>query len=217
MVPLSELITRVRRRYEAEAGGSTTRFSDAAIKLYINEGLETLAEETGFYERYVTLPVAEKNYYDLRGFTPETVVTVNSVWSSTRNDWLKPITIEDLSTTWEQTVGDPQGFFMEGINWLVVYPRPSTSTTGYFRVHFQGVPGRFTHPQAVLGELPDDHVTALEDYALYEMAAADRSPKRALLHWASYQKREKAFRDFADRRLVANRAGRFGRFAGRMA
>ena len=214
MVPLSQILTRIRRRYEAESGGSSERWTDARITDFVNEGLECLAEATGFYERYCTIPVGDgRIYYDVRGFTPETIVDITSVWSSSRNDWLKPGSIEDLHTTWENATGDPQMFFTRGIYWIGVYPN---SGTGYLRVHFKGVPPRFSHPQAVLMDLPDDRVTALEDYALHEMTASDRQTKRSILHWSEYAKREKSFKEFMDRRLVASRAGRFGRLSGRL-
>lgn len=213
MIPLSELTSRVRTRYEAESGGSSTRYTDADIRTFINEGLECLAEATGFYERYVTIPlVGGKTYYDLRGYTPETVVRIKSIWSPQRNDWLKPAAFSNLDTTWEQRAGDPQVFWVRGIHWIGVSPRPESGTTGKIRIYFAGLPGRFTHPQAVLGDLPDDHLPALEDYALYEMAAMDRQVKLSLLHWADYAKREKLLADFTDRRLVGAQAGRFGRF-----
>lgn len=217
MVPLSSLLTRVRVKYDSESGGSDVRFSDAKITLFINEGLETLAEATGFYERYATVPVeASRQYYDLRGYTPETVASITSVWSSERNDWLQPENQLHLGIDWEKPVGTPQVWFPRGIFWFGVYPRSET-TTGYLRVYFQGVPSRFTHPQAVLGDLPDDFSPALEDYALYEMSSADGNPKRALLHWASYQRREKALANFLKRRIVGARAGRFGSMTGSLA
>lgn len=214
MVPLSQLISRTRTRYEAESGGSAIRFSDTNLKLYINEGLETLAEATGFYERYATVPVsANRQYYDLRGFTPETVVSLTSIWSVARNDWLRPANFNLLGSDWELAVGTPEVFWTRGIYWFGVYPRQAT-TSSYFRVYFQGVPSRFTHTQAVLGDLPDDYAPALEDYTLYEMAAADGNPKRALFLWSSYQKREKSLADFLRRRIVGARAGQMGSLQG---
>ena len=211
MIPVSGIVSHCRTRYEAESGGSSTRYTDADIRLFINEGLETLAEATGFYERYVTVPLAEgRTYYDLRGFTPETVVKIKSVWSTSRNDWLKPVAETDLDINWEDEDGAPLVFFTRGIHWLGINPKPSATDTGYLRVYFSGLPGRFTHPQAVLGDLPYDHTPALEDYALYEMAALDRQTKLALLHWKEYSTREKSLTDFTDRRLVGSRAGRMG-------
>ena len=210
MVPLSQIISRTRTRYDAESSGSAIRFSDTNLTLFVNEGLETLAESTGFYERYATVPVqANRQYYDLRGFTPETVVSITSVWSVARNDWLRPVNFNLLGGDWEKAVGTPEAFWARGIYWLGVYPRQAT-TSSYFRVYFQGVPSRFTHAQAVLGDLPDDYVPALEDYALYEMAAADGNPKRALIHWSDYQKREKSLGDFLRRRTAGARAGHLG-------
>jgi hypothetical protein len=216
MVPLSQILTRVRTLYEAEAGASSVRWSDTDVTAFINESLECLAEGSGFYERYVTVPVqTNRTYYDLRGFTPETVVSVRSIWSTARNDWLKPISPEELDVNWETATGDPLCYWTRGIYWIGVYPK-GDSTSGYLRVNFAGVPSQFTHPQAVLGDLPDNYVPALEDYVLYELSALDARPKSALLHFASYQKREKALAEFMDRRLVASTAGRFGRLMGRI-
>lgn len=216
MIPLSTLQSRIRTRYESGSGGSTVRFSDANLQTYINEGLECLAEATGFYERYCTIPVeANRVYYDVRGFTPETVVSIKSVWGSGYNDWLHPANPELLDPVWEQSVtGTALRFWVRGIYWIAAHPISSEST-GYMRVRFAGIPPRFSFAQAVLGDLPDNHYPALEDYALYEMAGADRQPKRAISYFQSYKKREKALATFVDHRLSESTIGRIGRFGGR--
>lgn len=217
MIPLSTLISRIRTRYEAQSGGSSVRWSDSRITDFINEGLETLAEASGFYERYCTFPIeAGRAYYDIRGFTPETVVGINSVWSYNRNEWLRPKAPLDLDPAWEYSFGDPQVFCQRGIFWLSVYPVPQSSG-GILRVFFKGIPSRLNHPQAVLGDLPDDHYPALEDYAMYELSGSDGYPKRALLNWSNYQKREEALAAFVDRRVArADRPRQLGAFAGRL-
>jgi hypothetical protein len=217
MVPLSTIIANVRLRYEAVSGGSLVRWSDADITEFVNQGLETLAEATGFYERYASVPVQlDRTFYDVRGFTPETVIQVTSIWSTLRNQWLEPIDPNQLDIWWEKARGTPLSFFTRGIYWFGVYPASDTDGSNTLQVHFKAIPSRFTHTQAVLGDLPDDHTTALEDYALYEMACVDRQPKRAIQLFESYQRREKALLDFTDNRLVSASAGRMGKFAGRM-
>jgi len=217
MVPLSTIITNVRLRYESVSGGSLVRWADDDITEFINQGLETLAEATGFYERYASVPVAlDRTWYDVRGFTPETVIQVTSIWSTLRNQWLEPIDPNELDIWWEKARGTPLAFFTKGIYWFGVYPASDTDGTGILQVHFRAIPSRFTHTQAVLAELPDDFTTALEDYALYEMACVDRQPKRAIQLFKSYQEREKNLADFVDHRLRNATAGRMGKFAGRM-
>ena len=217
MIPLSSLLSRIRTKYEAEAGvPSPVRWSDSNLITFVNEGLETLAESSGFYERYCSVPIqANRRYYDIRGLTPETAVQIKSVFGSVRNEWLLPKTSEDFGVGWEKVTGDPYAFFPCGIFWVAVYPLPTTST-GTLRVHFSGIPSRFTHTQAVLGDLPDQFYPALEDYSLYEMAALDREPKRAIDHFKAYMLREKQLKEYMDRRLVASTAGRLGRLSGRL-
>jgi len=188
MIPLSEVVSRVRTRYEQ---ASSVRWSDADIIKYINEGLECLAEATEFYERYVTIQMRpEQNWYDLRGFTPETVVSIKSVYSSVRDDWLQPVDENDLQFKWEESTGDPQVFFTRGAYWLGVWPSNGTSASGELRVYFSGIPNRFTINQEVLYDLPNDHYPALEDYALHEMAMQDGDADLAMRYWNSYLERE---------------------------
>ena len=206
MIPLSDLISRVRTKHEH---ATSVRWTDADIQKVINEGLECLAEATHFYERYITVPIQmSRTWYDLRGFTPEVVVSIKSIHSSTRNYWLKPISVRDLPYNWEQSVGEPQCFFTRGCHWYGVWPRAgSDESSGFHRVYFAGIPQRFENTQAVLRDLPDNHVIALEDYALYELAAQDREWKRAQQLFQSYRKREKDLADFIDGRRNPSTAG----------
>lgn len=210
MVLVSELIARVRIKYDAESGGASVRYTDDQLMQFANEGIECLAEATRFYERYVTVPVeAGRTYYGLDGFIPETVVGLASIWSTELNDWLTPLAETDMPYDWTSAVGTPYRFMVFGVNKIAVYPRPDTST-GFLRIYFSGIPHKATHLQWVLGDLPDSYIPALEDYMLYEMSALDRQTKLAIQHWQSYAKREKQLRDFVDRRIVSTRAGRLG-------
>lgn len=213
MIPLSTLRTRIRSRYESDSGGASTRFSDTNLTTYANEGLEDLAETTGFYERYCTVPVeADRVYYDVRGYTPETVTNIKSIFSSVRNDYLHHTEPDDLGSTWEQdTAGTPVHFWTRGIFWFTVYPIPN-ATSGWLRLKFAGIPPRFSFAQQVLYDLPDRYYPALEDYCLYEMAGADRQPKRAIAYFKSYLARQKSLHDLVDRRLVDSTSGCFGRY-----
>jgi hypothetical protein len=215
MIPLSDIISRVRTRYEVS---DSVRWSDDDIKGYINEALECLAESSDFYERYVTIPIQpDRTWYDLRGFTPEVVVSVKSVWSSIRNDWLHPVDEGDLQFKWEDSTGDPHLFFTRGVHWLGVWPKAGSSTTGELRVYFAGIPNRYTMNQSVLQDLSDDHVPALEDYALHEMAFQDGEPQLAMRYWNSYLEREDKLSKFADHRLDGGITSNFGgRVSGRM-
>lgn len=199
MIPLSEIISRVRTRYEVS---DSVRWSDSDIKGFINEGLECLAESTDFYERFTTIPIQpDRQWYDLRGFTPETVVSIKSVWSSVRNDWLTPVDEGDLQFKWEESTGDPELFFTRGAYWFGVWPKAGTDTTGFMRVYYAGIPNRYEVDQSVLYELSDDFAPALEDYALHEMAFQDGEPAVAMRYFQSYSEREKKLSMFVDHRL----------------
>lgn len=211
MIDLAELISRTRTRYDH---ASTTRWSDEEITHSLNEGLESLAEETGFYERYVTIPVQNgRTWHDLRGFTPEIPLNIKSVWSTTRNQWMTPIDERDLDFDWEDSAGDPELYFTRGIYWLGVWPRASSSTTGYMRVYFTAIPSRRTHTQEVLSDLPKNYVPALIDYALYDLSSKDREPDKAISHFRNYLRREKDLKHRMGRRSTGTNPGYIGHFA----
>lgn len=178
----------------------------------INEGLDDLSEVTRFYERHVVVPLANlRVYYDLRGWLPESALGVTSVWCSASTDWLTPIASRDLGTRWEQATGSPTNFFMRGLFWMVVWPHPVDAGVGDFlRVYFSGYAPHFTHPQAVLRDLQDDWVPALEDYALYELSAQDGETGRALMHWQDYTARSTQYAKDVNRRIVTARVLRMG-------
>lgn len=214
MIPLSDIIARIRLRYETESGGAASRYSTADIQGLVNDAVEVLAEGSRFWERYISIPMIEgQSFYDLRGFTPDTVVTIKSVWNNERNEWLLPDEEKNLGYRWAQAAGQPERYFVRGAHWIGVFPHPS-ATAGYLRVHFSGIPSPLNYPQAVLSDLPDNHIEALVSYCLYEMAALDRQTDMAINYFQDYQTREKQLHDYIDRRLVGARAGRFGVFAG---
>jgi hypothetical protein len=181
---------------------------------FVNEGLESLAEATLFYERYTTLPLQEGvTWYDLRGFTPETVLKIKSVWNEEGNMWLEPGNPGKLDMRWEQATGNPRTFWARGIYYFGIYPKhdsaPSTDGQArvYLRVYFAGIPSRFTNTQAVLSDLPDDHVQALVDYVLYEMYAIDGETQMSLYYWNKYVTRETELARFVDGRVDGARTG----------
>lgn len=206
MIPLSQIIENCRTRYEA----SSVRWLNGDIADSINDGLDDLSEETRFYERHVSVPVSNlRNYYDLRGWLPESALGVTSVWSSITEDWLVPESVMDLRSRWEQSVGPPRSFFMRGFYWMVVWPKPA-ATTGFHRVYFPGLAPHFDFPQAVLYDLPDDYIPALEDYSLYDMAVQDGEVDLAMMHWGNYVKRATALKQFVERRTVTARTLKLG-------
>lgn len=199
MLALSNITARIRTRFEAE---STVRWPDATIHVAVNEALDELSETAGFVERVVSIPqLADRNFYDLRGYTADDVIGIRAVWSTIRQDWLTPSTPDTVSAApqWRTVTGDPHTFFLRGWSWLGVYPHPTTST-GFLRVYLTTLAPRFLHNQAVLADLPDDVVPALEDYALYTLQALDGAVDKALLHWKDFVNRQQSLGSFVEHR-----------------
>lgn len=210
MLTLSDIRSRVRTRYEA---ASSTRWTDADINAAINDGIGELSEATRYYERTVSIPLKEKrSYYDLRGLTPETALSVTAVWHETGVRWLSPITLGDISIEeWEETRGNPHSWFVRGQWWLGVWPSPSTDLDEWLRVYYTGVAPVLEEDGEEPAQLPDEFVPALEEYALYELHQREGETDKALYWWEKYQGREKALEQHVAHRLTTARTGRIGR------
>jgi hypothetical protein len=209
MISFGQLESRIRTLYEAE---SHVRISTEDILVAANEGLDELSEATKFYERFAPVPLkGGQTYYDMRGFLPNSVIGVNSVYNLTQQMWLKPRKFRDFGGhRWHTVIGDPQKYLIRGLFWLGVYPRPG-SDTGNLRVYYSSLAPHFKDSASVLSDLPDDFVAALEDYALYCLSADDAETDKALIHWDSYLTREAALKKFVKERIVTARIGRMGR------
>jgi hypothetical protein len=183
---------------------------------FFNEGLESLAESTLFYERYTTVPLQDRTWYDLRGFTPETVVRVKSIYNTDANLWLEPFNPLKLNNRWEHSTGSPQLFWTRGIYWFGTWPHYDAEPDNdaqdrlYLRVYFAGIPSRFTNTQAVLRDVPNDYWPAIYDYVLYEMSGIDGKTQASMNYYAKYMKREKSLSRFVDGRVDGARSGRIG-------
>ena len=205
MISFGELEGRARILYEAQ---SSVRWNRDAFLRAANEGLDELSEATRFYERNATVPLkGNQTYYDLRGFWPEDAFVVNSVYSNVQQAWLTPIGIRDLKVQrWETVTGDPRRFIIRGLFWMGVYPRPS-GHVGSLRVYFASLAPHFRDTYSVLtADMPDDFVSALEHYILYDLSCRDGETKKAFGYWADYQTDEMALKAFVADRL-SSRAG----------
>ena len=210
MIPRSEVESRVRTRFEQE---SSVRWASADIVSAINEGLDELSERTHFYQRYVSIPVVPgRVYYNLTSYIPDDAISLRSCWSTVRADWLEATAEHTLEPSWEEGIGDPQKWFPRGALYIGVYPHPAVGATapGYMRLYFSSLAPHFSHSQAVLGDLTNDFVPALVDYALYELQARDGESKKALIHWKSFDKRAKLLEDFVARRGRSQRVSTMG-------
>jgi len=210
VLTLSDIRSRVRTRYEAS---STTRWSDADVNDAINDGLEELSEATRYFERWVSVPLqGGRCYYDLRGLTPETVLSVTSVYHDNGNRWLAPISICDMGyAEWEQTTGSPINWFTRGLWWLGLWPHTSTDPGEFVRVYYTAVAPRMEDDGEEPRQLSEEFIPALEEYAIYELHQREGETDKALYWWGQYKTRERDLEQHMAHRVTQARTGKIGR------
>ena len=209
MLTLSDIRSRVRTKFEA----ATTRWSDADIDAAINDGLGELSEATRYYESWVSIKLkASRTYYDLRGLTPETAMSVTAVWHEPGVRWLSPMALQDITyEEWEETSGNPTGWFVRGLWWLGVWPHPSSDVDEFLRVYYSAVAPKLVDDGDEPRQLPDEFAPALEEYAVYELQQREGETDKALYWWGKYKEREKALEQHMAHRVTTARTGAIGR------
>lgn len=208
MINFGQLEARVRVLFEST---STTRWATEDFLRAANEGLDELSEETGFYERFLTIHLrGGQTYYDVRGYLPENLVRISFVFNNQHQVWCTPLGVEDITTPrWETVPGDPVRYLVRGVYWLGIYPRPS-GDVGSIRVYYDGVAPHFRDSASVLvSDFPDDYLDALESYILYDLTGRDGETDKSLGHWADFYKRQEQLAAFVERRTVRARRARF--------
>jgi len=210
MLTRSDIRSRVRTRFEHSA---TTRWSTADINAAINDGIGELSEATRYYERWVSVKLKQsRNYFDLRGITPEIILSVTAVWHDPGVRWLTPITLGDIGyEEWEETTGNPISWFVRGQWWLGIWPKPSSDVDEWLRIYYSGVAPALTEDGHIPKQLPEEFVPALEEYALYELNQREGETEKALYWWGEYKKRERALEQHMAHRVTTARTGVIGR------
>lgn len=210
MLTLSEIRSRVRTRYEAS---STVRWSDADLNAAINEGLGELSEATRYYEQWVSIPLKEdRTYYDLRGWIPDSFLSVSAVWHQSGNRWLSPASHRDMDRQrWELTAGQPVLWFPRGLWWLGLFPHPSADSDEFVRVYYSAVAPALEEDGEEPRQLPDEFVPALEEFALYELTQRDGDSEKALYWYGKYKVRESELEQHMAHRISTARTGAIGR------
>lgn len=179
----------------------------------INDAVAELSEVTRYYERWVSFPLKKnRTYYDLRGLTPEIVLSVTAVWHEEGIRWLTPMSVSDMDRDrWEETAGNPIGWFTRGAWWLGIWPRPSSDVDEWIRMYYTAVAPELTDDGHEPKQLPDEFIPALEEYTLYELQHREGETDKALYWWGKYKERERALEQHMAHRVTTARTGTIGR------
>lgn len=197
-------------------------YSSDDVDKAINDGYQEVSDFTEWYERRATFTsIARRTYYDLRSITPDMVLTVRGIYNPSINQWLNPASVRDLDlsvyTRWEQNVGGAtrsQSYFLRGLWWLGIWPKTSTAGQVYQLV-YRAMPQGRTDPRLPLAsatdvvDFPEEFAESVIEYALYDLFIRDREVKKALYHYAEYQKLAVEFRTYVTSRASTDRSPRF--------
>ena len=209
-----EMQTEVFRRLE-ESSASPAFWTVAQVKAALNEGLDELGDATEFVETSGAVSLtANTTYYDLSStavLAGEPPLTVRRVFNDQTSRWLKPYDQRSLDSTnreWESNTGEPAYFWIKGLSWLGVYPKPA-ATSGTLTVHYSVLPSEMVANGAT-PDGPREFHLALVEYAVYDLLCQDREYKKAMKYWGRFSEKQEALRRFVNQRSVKDRVGGLG-------
>lgn len=213
----SDMQTEVFRRFE-ESSASPKWASQDQIKTALNEGYQELSDVTEWNETSFTVSkTASTMYYDLNSTSvysaaaTNPVITVRRVYNVDTQKWLHPGDYTEFDRTrrqWELNDGDCQYFWLRGLWWLGLYPRPpatSGSVTVYASVHPTALSADADTPG-----FPEEFHLGLVEYAMYDLLCQDNEFQKAARYLRRYEEKQEALRSFVLQRAVKDRVGVLG-------
>src|SRR5260221_14514934 len=218
MLTAQDTIDRVLSRL----GPGASRFWDVELDLIpaYNDALDEISDETGFWERNVTVPRRKwSTYTDLRGVLPEEPLQITAVWSPNTQRFLQTTNVRELDASlgrgWERNTDLPRAWFMRGLWWLGIYPRPADDTSPV-RVYYKGRAPHLTSDGG-LGfgltqspGLPPDFEPAIEEYMLYALCAGDTESKQSMDSGQSFEGMMMELKAAVGQRMHRDRTPRMG-------
>lgn len=187
-------------------------------KAALNEGLELMAETSGFYEVSANINITSALYYDLNNTAilnlgaNITFVELESLFSNQNNRWLTPTYYRELDETiypvWERSIGEPDYYLTRGVWWVGLYPH-KTSTSGTLTANCNGIPAPMVNDADTPG-FPREFDEGLVNYAVYHLFCSEREWSKAKRHWAIYRGWQDRLDEYVNHRAMVARMTQFG-------
>lgn len=212
-----DMQTEVYRRFE-ETSAAQKWASQSQIIAALNDGYEEISDVTEWNETSFTVSkTASTMYYDLSSTSvysaaaTNPVITVRRIWNVDTEKWLVPGDYTEFDRSrrqWELNEGETQYFWLRGLWWLGVYPRPS-ATSGSFTVYASVQPTALS-ADSDTPSFPEEFHLGLVEYAMYDLLCQDNEFQKAGRYYKRFEEKQEALRRFVLQRPTKDRVGVLG-------
>lgn len=153
------------------------------------------------------------------GFAPGTVnaylavLTPLRVWNPQTNVWLDITTVSRLDRErprWGVTDGNPQFWFLRGINKFGIYPKPLTATDQTLVIRHSAVPNVMTNSGDTLQGIPRQFEEVVVLGAISYLKGLEREPKAAVAYYKEYAEKREQLAEHVERRTSRLHIPTFG-------
>lgn len=136
----------------------------------IQDGLDELAAATGCIYKSVSLPFTQgTSFYDMRTLLPD-YIGVIAVFNSVIKRWLIPTSLTKLARVrwdWETAYGTPYWFVPVNHRYMAIFMKPNVPTYGNMYVFYRASAPTLNDATEI--PIPEDHLTALENYVITDL------------------------------------------------
>lgn len=167
---------------------NTTYYTIDDMNQSIQDGLDEIVPFTGAILKSAELSfVANLSYYDMITLLGD-YVGVYAIFNSVIHRWMTPLSIRKFAQSrpdWEASIGTP--FYFSAINhrYVTIYKKPSAAYGKMFIYYVASAP---TLGDATVIPLPEDHITALNEYCYSDLWEQQQEFTKATSMLQSYIK-----------------------------
>lgn len=167
---------------------NTIYYDTQTINDSLQDGVDEICSFTGCIFRSAVLPFQQnKTYYDLLTLLPDYIGVV-AVFNSTIRRWMFPQSLKKFwqaRIDWDAIGGAPYYFSVINHRYMAIFMKPLTAGYGNMILFY-----RASAPQLGDGTLipiPDEHITALEDYSTVDLWEQAQEWSKAKFEFEKYK------------------------------
>jgi len=153
----------------------------------IQDGVDEICAFTGCIYASATINFAAgKSYYDLLTLLPNYIGVV-AIFNNNIKRWLIPTSQRKLDQDridWETALGTPYYFVPISHRYVAIYKKPGAAGYGNMFVFYRAAAPTLVDATNI--PIPDDHLTALENYCVTDLFEQNQEFIKARNHLESY-------------------------------
>lgn len=149
---------------------NTIFYDTQSVNDAIQDGVDEICAFTGCVYKSATLVFDQyRTYYDMLSRFPD-YIGVIALFNKTINRWMFPQSMKKFNQVridWDTAYGTPYYFCPINHRYVAIYKKPGSANYGSFVIFYRAAAPILNNTTPI--PIPDDHITALDSYAIVDL------------------------------------------------